>query len=233
MFVTIVNDRSCSLHMSIAVAAEIKNSPNADNMKPANWISEAAILGVPLKWSYRQCPGVVKWQRLSSRLSFMYASARNRSYLMLTTFFSRVFVQVSGKRWWWQFPTPPTTTLLLTKGAVRHHFPIILRKQWQETVWYYFSPGLQFLWMITWWFNAFFTPPPPISNIISIIDPTRTAILTCLLHVLLEPGYKVKCGDFLPSTPQKNRHFYIFIEVFFWFLEVFPSMLRHRCSWQE
>ncbi|TNN39680.1 hypothetical protein EYF80_050157 [Liparis tanakae] len=30
-------------------------------MKPANWISEAAILDVPLERSYRQRPGVVKW----------------------------------------------------------------------------------------------------------------------------------------------------------------------------
>lgn len=47
--------------MSIMVAADIKNCPNADNMNPINWTSRAAILLVLLN----QCRRVVKRLQLT------------------------------------------------------------------------------------------------------------------------------------------------------------------------
>lgn len=67
--------------MSIAVAADIKNCPNADNMNPINWIIEAAILDVPLKQSHHQCHEMAVSVLL---LITMYASTGNKSYQMFT-----------------------------------------------------------------------------------------------------------------------------------------------------
>lgn len=97
-FVTTVKDRSCKLHMSIAVAADIKNWPSADNMNPINWNIKAAISDVPLKRTLaNRRPGGAKWQRV--RAPPAYHSVRSDAEQLLSHVypnFSGAFVPVSG-----------------------------------------------------------------------------------------------------------------------------------------
>ena len=82
--------------MSIAVAADIKNWPNADNMNPINWIIEAAILDVPLKQS---SPTNVTESWNGSVWAPAYHYVRlNKERLLSDVYlkFSWVFVPVSG-----------------------------------------------------------------------------------------------------------------------------------------
>lgn len=145
--------------MSIAVAADIKNCPNADSMNPVNWIIEAAILDVPLKQSWHQCHGVMKWQRLSSCLSLCTLQQGTGLIRCLPKIFTSLCP--SFRKWWqWEFPPFSNKGCGLT---FHRYFPIILGKQNRTVMVRHIIPLCALTYSFQWHLDEFF---------ISFIPPT-------------------------------------------------------------